>query len=103
MPGPTRTVHATANLWLGNLEVAEAIAASAARQPNATRWAFATLTSVLGKAGKVEAAHAAAKRLYERHPGYTCETARDDFFFMNHPRHLAIYLDGLRKAGVSES
>ncbi len=98
-----RTVHATANLWLGNLEVAETIAASAARQPNATRWAFATLTSVLGKAGKVEAAHAAAKRLYERHPGYTCETARDDFFFMNHPRHLAIYLDGLRKAGVSES
>ena len=97
-----QNVHATAYLWLGDLEAAEVFAARSARQPNATRWAFATHTAVLGQAGKTDAAQAAAERLYERHPGYTCETTRDDFFFMDHPDHLAIYLDGLRKAGVPE-
>ena len=72
------------------------------RQPYATRWAFATHAAVLGLAGKGEAAQAAAERLNERHPGYSCETTRDDFFFMDHPEHLEIYLDGLRKAGVPE-
>ena len=95
-------MHATAYLWLGDLEAAEELAARSVRHPNATRWAFATHTAVLGQAGKIEAAQAAAERFYERHPGYTCETSRDDFFFMDHPDHLAIYLDGLRKAGVPE-
>ncbi len=97
-----QNVHATAYLWLGDLEAAEEFAARSVRQPNATRWAFATLAAVLGQAGKIEQAQAAAERLYERHAGYTCETTRDDFFFMDHPDHLAIYLDGLRKAGVPE-
>lgn len=95
-------VHATACLWLDELEAAEDIAARAVRQPNATRWAFATHAAVLGLAGKGEAAQAAVERLNERHPGYSCETTRDDFFFMDSPDLLAVYLDGLRKAGVPE-
>jgi hypothetical protein len=72
------------------------------RQPNATRWAFATHAAVLGLAGKGEAAQAAAERLNERHPGYSCETTRDDFFLLDSPDLLAVYLDGLRQAGVPE-
>lgn len=95
-------VHATACLWLGQLESAEEIAARAVRQPNATRWAFATHAAVLGLAGKPDVAQAAVERLNERHPGYSCATTRDDFFFMDSPDLLAVYLDGLRKAGVPE-
>jgi TolB-like protein/Flp pilus assembly protein TadD len=95
-------VHATACLWLDELEAAEVFAARSVRQSNATRWAFATHAAVLGRAGKTEAARAAAERLYERHPGYSCETTRDDFFFMDHPEHLEVYLDGLRTAGVPD-
>ena len=96
-----QNVRATAYLWLDDLEAAEVFAARSVRHPNATRWAFATLAAVLGLAGKIEAAQAAILRLNERHPGYSCETARDDFFFMEHPKHLEIYIDGLKRAGVS--
>ena len=40
--------------------------------------------------------------MFERRPDYSCEVARDDFFFMDDPEHLELYLDGLRKAGIPE-
>ncbi len=57
---------------------------------------------LLGAAGRDQATRDAAKALFERRPDYSCEVARDDFFFMDDPEHLELYLDGLRKAGIPE-
>ncbi len=95
-------MHAMACYWLDDLPGAKDYARRAVRQPNATRWPFATLVSVLGTAGRRDAAHDALQRLLERKPDYSIAVARDDFFFLDDPENEERYLAGLRAAGVRE-
>jgi len=89
-----------AYLGLDRLDLAETYLRRATRQPNATFWPFATLTAVLGAAGKMAAAREAATLLRERRPDYTCATARDSLFFMNDPDFIELFIAGLKRAGI---
>jgi len=87
---------------MGRHDLAETCLRRAIRQPNATFWPFATLTAVLGAAGKTAEACEAAALLRERKPGYTCATARDSLFFMDGSDYIETFVAALRQAGIPE-
>jgi TolB-like protein len=94
------SMRALAHFWLGEYDLAEDCARRSLRQPNVTSEPLADLAAVLGAADKQDAAREVAAILLARRPGYTCETAGDDLFFMDDPEHLQVYLEGLRRAGI---
>jgi hypothetical protein len=44
----------------------------------------------------------AAAQLLARKTGFSCAFAEKKLFYIKRPEQLALYLDGLRKAGVPE-
>jgi TolB-like protein/Flp pilus assembly protein TadD len=95
-------LRAMAHFSLGELESAELFARHAVRPANATYWPFATLVAVLGASGKTAEANIAVERLLERKPNYSVTFAREDLFFCADDHFIDRYLDGLRRAGISE-
>jgi len=96
-------LRALAHYWLGDLDQAESHVRRSISLPNVTRWPFATLVSILGAAGKTDAARLALQRLRERKPDYSIAVARDDLFFLDDPKSEERFIDGLRAAGVPET
>jgi hypothetical protein len=74
----------------------------ATRIPNANHWPFALLASLLAIGGRNQEARRAIDTLLERHPGYSTETARSDFFFCSDQALVQRYIEGLRLAGLPE-
>jgi len=87
---------------LGEIEHAESFTRAAVRRQNVTYWAFATLCSILGHAGRAEDATAIADRLTRMKTGYSCTVARDDFFFTRDHEFVDRYVAGLRAAGIPD-
>jgi TolB-like protein/DNA-binding winged helix-turn-helix (wHTH) protein len=96
-------VRAWARFALGEFEAAARFAREATRQANAPYRAFATLTAALGSIGRSSDAELAATELRQRKPDYTCEFARQEFFFCNDEAFIERFVAGLRNAGIPAS
>ena len=96
------TIRAVAHLALDQLDTAERFARVATRIPNANHWPFALLASLLAIGGRSHEARRAVDVLLERHPGYSADTARSDFFFCGDQALVQRYIEGLRRAGLPE-
>ena len=89
-----------AHMFMGDHEGAVHWARSATLVPNAHYWARANLVSWLAHSGDLGAARANVPALMRTRPGFSCDFARSRLFFLRDPAHLALLLDGLRRAGV---
>jgi DNA-binding SARP family transcriptional activator/Tfp pilus assembly protein PilF len=87
---------------LGQFADAERAARAAARMPNATHWPWVTLASVLGAASKPEQAADALRELLSRRPEYSLSRAEKEFAHFSDKSFIARYLEGLKKAGMSQ-
>jgi hypothetical protein len=71
-----------------------------------TYWAFATLTSILGSANKLDDAVPVIQELLRRNPEYNCSYATDDFLVAGRTiqptQFIEQYVAGLGKAGLPE-
>jgi TolB-like protein/Tfp pilus assembly protein PilF len=90
-----------AHLFRGDFEEAALWARSAVRVPNAQYWAKAHLVAALGHLGNKEQAASAIQDLRATKPGFSLDFARKHMFYLKRADQLEIYLDGLRKAGMT--
>jgi DNA-binding winged helix-turn-helix (wHTH) protein/tetratricopeptide (TPR) repeat protein len=89
-----------AHLFAGQYDEAALWAERATQVPGAHFWPYAHRVSALGHLEASEEMQAAVAELEQLRPDFTCSFARERLFFIK--AHLKTYLDGLRKAGVSE-
>jgi tetratricopeptide (TPR) repeat protein len=95
-------VRSWAHFSLGEYDIAVEFARRAARQPNVTYQAFATLAASLGLLGERAQAEAVAIELRQRKPNYSTATARQELFFCNDAGFINRFVEGLRIAGISD-
>ncbi len=91
-----------AHLFLHEYEAAAYWAEQAAQVPNVQYWAYANRVAALGHLDRPDETRAAVEDLLRRKPGFTREFARQHMFYINDEAQMAIYLEGLRKAGIPE-
>lgn len=96
-------VRSWTHFSLGEYDIAVEFARRAARQPNATYQAFATLAASLGHLGDRTQAEMVAAEVLQRKPNYNIETARQEFFFCNDVDFIKRYVEGLRIAGIAKA
>ncbi len=94
---------ALAFIFNGDFPQAVTWAKNALQVPNCQYWANAHLVVALAHLGLSAEAGDAAAQLLARKPEFSCEFARKKLFYIKRPEQLALYLDGLSKAGVPES
>lgn len=70
--------------------------------PKALYWAHAHLVSALGHIGDEGQIGPALADLKRVKPGFSIQFARERLFYLKREEQLDLYLDGLRKAGVSK-
>jgi hypothetical protein len=70
--------------------------------PNAHCWAFAHRVSALGQLERPDDLRVAVGELLQRKPDFSCGFARKRLFYVKDPGQLALYVEGLRKAGIPE-
>ncbi len=90
-------------IFNGDFPQAVTWAKNALQVPNCQYWANAHLVVALAHLGLSAEAGDAAAQLLARKPKFSCEFARKKLFYIKRPEQLALYLDGLSKAGVPES
>jgi hypothetical protein len=56
----------------------------------------------LGHLQKADELPAALADLRQANPGFTCTDAQRRLFYLKNPDQIALYIDGLRRAGVPE-
>ena len=66
-------------------------------------WANAHLAVALAHLGESADANDAVAHLLARKPDFSCAFATKKLFYIKRTEQLALYLDGLRKAGVPEN
>jgi TolB-like protein/Tfp pilus assembly protein PilF len=94
--------RALAHLFQKDFQSAEQWADKAVRVPNSHYWANAHLVVALSHQNRPDATQAALENLLARKPGFTCAVAQNRLFYIKRPDQLALYLDGLRAAGLPE-
>lgn len=95
-------MRAWALIVMGKYHAALKSGRSAARSPNAQYWAYATLIAALGHLGHLDEVKAAKDELLHRRPNFSISFVRRSVYYNKVSAHLERYLDGLRKAGISE-
>lgn len=90
-----------AHLFRSEFEDAAYWARKSVQVPNAQYWARAHLVAALGHLGDEAKARSAAEDLLRIKPEFTVEFAREHLFYLKRPEQMAMYLEGLKKAGVS--
>jgi tetratricopeptide (TPR) repeat protein len=93
--------RALAHLFGGDFEQAATWARNAIRVPNAHYWAKAHLVAALGHLGNEGQAALAIQDLLAVKPDFSLDFARKHLFYLKRADQLDIYLEGLRKAGVT--
>jgi TolB-like protein/Tfp pilus assembly protein PilF len=93
-------VRAWARFSLGEFEAAARFAREATRRPNASYRAFGTLAASLGNLGERAESKIAVGELLQRKPSYTCDFARQEFFFCSDDSFLDRFVAGLAIAGI---
>jgi TolB-like protein/DNA-binding winged helix-turn-helix (wHTH) protein/Tfp pilus assembly protein PilF len=94
--------RALAHIFAREFELANEWAQRATRVPNAHYWAFAHRVSALGHLEKAEERASAVSDLLQRKPDFSCAFARKRLFYLKDRDQLELYLEGLRRAGISE-
>ncbi len=69
--------------------------------PNCQYWATAHAAVALAHMDRPDEARRMVKQLRSEHPPFTCDFARKKLFYLKRPEQLALYLEGLEKAGVA--
>jgi TolB-like protein len=70
--------------------------------PNRQYWTLAHMAVALAHLERPDEAARAAARLLGEQPDFSCAFAEKKLFYIKRPEQLALYMDGLRKAGVAE-
>ena len=70
--------------------------------PNCQYWTTAHMAVALAHLGRQDEAGQAVAKLLAEKPGFTCAFAKRKLFYIKRAEQLALYLDGLRRAGVPE-
>jgi TolB-like protein/class 3 adenylate cyclase len=97
-------IRALGHLALDDLGTAESFARKATCIPNANRWPFLVLASLLGLMHRIEDACRALNTVLERSPaGFSMADARSEIFFCGDQFLAGRFLEGLRGAGLPES
>jgi hypothetical protein len=99
---PLSATFTIAHVLLKQYEEAEKWAKEAVRVPNSWYWANAHLVAALGYLDRPDEMRAALKELLRRKPEFTVAFARNRLFYITDSAQIELYLDGLRKAGVTE-
>jgi TolB-like protein/class 3 adenylate cyclase len=91
-----------AHLFRGEYADAASWARQSIQLPRALYWAHAHLVSALGHMGDESQVQSALGDLKRVKPEFSVSFAREHLFYLKRPEQIDMYLDGLRKAGVSE-
>ena len=91
-----------AHLFRGEYGDAATWARRSVQMPRAMYWAHAHLVSALGHIGDESQIRPALGELKRVKPEFNVRFAREHLFYLKRPEQIDIYLEGLRKAGVSE-
>ncbi len=94
--------RALAHLLAGEFDHALEWAQRATRVPNCHYWPFAHRVAALGHLQREGELPGALADLRQRKPNFSCAFVRERLFYIKNPEHLERYLEGLRKAGVTE-
>ncbi len=70
--------------------------------PNRQYWTLAHMAVALAHLDRPEEASQTTARLIAENPDFSCAFAEKKLFYIKRPEQLALYMDGLRKAGVPE-
>jgi tetratricopeptide (TPR) repeat protein len=90
-----------AHLFRREFDDAVSWARKSLQVPNAQYWAQAHLVAALGQAGDKNQAQGALARLKIVKPEFSVDFAQEHLFYLKSPDQLEIYIDGLKKAGLS--
>jgi tetratricopeptide (TPR) repeat protein len=97
-------IRALGHLALEELAAAESFARKSTRIPNVDRWPFLVLASLLGLMDRADDARRALNTVLQRSPvGFCMTDARSEIFFCGDRVLSERYLEGLRRAGLSEA
>ena len=94
--------RALAHLFAREFDLAEEWARKATRVPNCHYWGFSHRVAALGHLQRPDELEAALTELRQINPGFTCKFAQRRLFYVKDPDQIALYIDGLRQAGVPE-
>ena len=92
--------RALAHTLAGEFEEAAKWAYKATRVPNCHYWPFSHRVVALAHEGKTNELKAAVAELLQRKPDFSRTMAERRLFYIKDPKQLALYMDGLRKAGL---
>jgi TolB-like protein len=92
--------RALAHLFAREFELAEDWARNATHVPNCHYWGFAHRVAALGHLQRTNELEAARASLRQINPAFTCKLAQKRLFYIKNARQIALYVDGLRQAGV---
>ncbi len=96
------TYGALALIFKGDFEKALEWAQRASIIPNRQYWTLAHMAVALSCLDRREEAQQVIDRLLEEKPDFSVAFAEKKLFFLKLPEQLALYLDGLKTAGVPE-
>ena len=94
--------RALAHLFARDFDLAEEWARQATRVSNCHYWGYAHRVAALGHLQRKDDLRQALAELQRINPAFTCEVARKRLFYVKDPNQVALYLEGLRRAGVAE-
>lgn len=94
--------RALAHLFARQFRLAADWAKKATHIPNCHYWPYAHRVAALGHLRSLEELRPAVAALLERRPDFTCRMARKRLFYVKDPNQIALYLEGLAKAGIDE-
>ena len=94
--------RALAHLFARQFDLAEEWARKATRVPNCHYWGFSHRVAALGHLQRSDELEAALAELRQINPDFTRKFAQRRLFYVKNPDHIALYIDGLRRAGVPE-
>lgn len=92
--------RALAHLFAGQFDSAAEWAHKATLVPHCHYWPFAHRVSALGHLQQVDAMRSAKAELLQCRPDFSCDFALQRLFYVKNPDQLALYIEGLRRAGV---
>jgi TolB-like protein len=92
--------RALAHILAGDFEEGAKWAYKATRVPNCHYWPFSHRVVALAHEGNTNELKAAVADLLQRKPDFSQSMAKRRLFYIKDPKQLALYIDGLRKAGL---
>jgi TolB-like protein/Tfp pilus assembly protein PilF len=94
--------RALAHLFARDFDLAEQWARRATRVPNCHYWGYSHRVAALGHLQRPDYLRAAVDDLRRVNPDFTCKAARRHLFYLKDPKQIALYIEGLDRAGVPE-